>query len=146
MYAASRHGTPSLTSLPKDDEVSCEVRSPWSPIQSLTSPDQAQLQSPDEDCITHSATHPALGHSQQWEIKGIPSASVKSVWFAPRPASPCKLNFSLIYLTPFKTCMIFVWYGIFSGLFGCLAILPPICSIHSFSFWVLSSFSLAPSQ
>ena len=26
MHAASRHGTPSLTSLPKDDEVSCEVR------------------------------------------------------------------------------------------------------------------------
>ena len=26
MHAASRHETPSLTSLPKDDEVSCEVR------------------------------------------------------------------------------------------------------------------------
>ena len=26
MHAAARHGTPSLTSLPKDDEVSCEVR------------------------------------------------------------------------------------------------------------------------
>ena len=26
MHAASRHGTPSLTSLPKDDEVSCKVR------------------------------------------------------------------------------------------------------------------------
>ena len=30
MHAASRHGTPSLTSLPKDDEVSCEVRPPRS--------------------------------------------------------------------------------------------------------------------
>ena len=26
VHAASRYGTPSLTSLPKDDEVSCEVR------------------------------------------------------------------------------------------------------------------------
>ena len=36
MRAASRHGTPSLTSLPEDDEVSCEVRPPRSPIRSLT--------------------------------------------------------------------------------------------------------------
>ena len=57
MHAASRHGTPSLTSLRKDDEVRCEVRPPWSPIQSLTSLDQAQLQSPDEDCRSHSVTH-----------------------------------------------------------------------------------------
>ena len=28
MHAASRHGTPSLTSLPKDDEMICEVRPP----------------------------------------------------------------------------------------------------------------------
>ena len=41
VHAASRHGTPSLTSLPKDDEVSCEVRPPRSPIRSLTSLDQA---------------------------------------------------------------------------------------------------------
>ena len=33
MHAASRHGTPSLTSLPKDDEVSCEVRAPWSGLK-----------------------------------------------------------------------------------------------------------------
>ena len=37
MHAASRHGTPSLTSLPKDGEVSCEVRPQWSPIRILTS-------------------------------------------------------------------------------------------------------------
>ena len=36
MHAASRQGTPSLTSLSKDDEVSCEVRPPRSPIRSLT--------------------------------------------------------------------------------------------------------------
>ena len=36
MPAASRHGTPSLTSLPTDGEVSCEVRPPSSPIWSLT--------------------------------------------------------------------------------------------------------------
>ena len=59
MHAASRHGTPSLTSLRKDDEVSCEVRPQRSPIQNLTSLDQAYLQSPDEDCISHSATHTA---------------------------------------------------------------------------------------
>ena len=55
VHAASRHGTPTLTSLPKDDEVSCEdemscedevsceVRppSPRSPIRSLTSLDRA---------------------------------------------------------------------------------------------------------
>ena len=35
MHAASRHGTPSLTSLSKDDVVSCEVRPPMSFIQSL---------------------------------------------------------------------------------------------------------------
>ena len=28
VHAAPRHGAPSLTSLPKDDEVSCEVRPP----------------------------------------------------------------------------------------------------------------------
>ena len=40
VHAASRHGTPSLTSLPKNDEVSCEVRPPRSPMQScdLTRP------------------------------------------------------------------------------------------------------------
>ena len=32
MHAASRHGTPGLTFLPKDDEVSCEVRPPRSPV------------------------------------------------------------------------------------------------------------------
>ena len=58
MHAVSRHGTPSLTSLLKDDEVSCEVRPPRSPIPNLTSLDQAELQSPDEDCISHSASHP----------------------------------------------------------------------------------------
>ena len=57
VHAASRHGTPSLTSLPKDGEVSCEVRPPRSPILSFTSLDRAYLQSPDEDCISHSATH-----------------------------------------------------------------------------------------
>ena len=35
MHAAARHGTPRLTSLPKDDEVRCEVRPPRSPIWSL---------------------------------------------------------------------------------------------------------------
>ena len=53
MHAASRHGTPSLTSLAKDGEVNGEVRPPRSPIQSLTS-----LESPDENCISHSATRP----------------------------------------------------------------------------------------
>ena len=38
---ASKHGTPSLSSLQKDDEVSCEVRPPKSPIRSLTSLDRA---------------------------------------------------------------------------------------------------------
>ena len=47
--AASRHGTSSLTSLPKDDDLSCEVRSLRSSIRSLTSLDRAYLQSPDED-------------------------------------------------------------------------------------------------
>ena len=41
VLAASRHGTPSLTSLPKDDDVSSEVRPPSSPIRSLTSLDRA---------------------------------------------------------------------------------------------------------
>ena len=41
MHAASRHGTPSLTSHPKDDEGSCEVRPPRSPIRCLTSLDRA---------------------------------------------------------------------------------------------------------
>ena len=36
MHAASGHGTLSLGSLPKDDEVSCEARPPGSPIRSLT--------------------------------------------------------------------------------------------------------------
>ena len=43
MHAASRHGTPSLTSFPKDGKVSCEVRPQWSPIRNLTSLDQALL-------------------------------------------------------------------------------------------------------
>ena len=51
VHAASRHGTPGLT---WDDEVSCEVRAPRTPIQSLTSLDRAQLQL--SDCISHSAT------------------------------------------------------------------------------------------
>ena len=34
-HAASSHKAPSLTSLPKDDEVSCEVRPPRSPIRSF---------------------------------------------------------------------------------------------------------------
>ena len=39
MHAASWHGTPSLTSPPKDDEVSSEVRPPRSPIRfDLTRP------------------------------------------------------------------------------------------------------------
>ena len=58
MHAAVRHRTSNLTSLPKRDEVSCEVRPPMSPIRSLTSLDQAQLQSPDENFISHLATHP----------------------------------------------------------------------------------------
>ena len=41
MHAASRHGTLSLTSLPRDGEVSCEVIPPRSPIRSLTSLDRA---------------------------------------------------------------------------------------------------------
>ena len=36
MHAPSRHGNPTLTSLLKDDEVSCEVRPPRSPIRSVT--------------------------------------------------------------------------------------------------------------
>ena len=48
MHAASRHGTPSLTSLPKDDEVSGEVM-------------------PDEDCITHLATsRPFANHKTEF--------------------------------------------------------------------------------
>ena len=43
VHAASRHGTPSLTSLPKDGEVSCEVRPPRSPIRSLTSLDLGSI-------------------------------------------------------------------------------------------------------
>ena len=58
VHAASRHGTPSLTSLPKDDEVSCEVRPPRLPIRSLTSLDRALLQLPDENLLRHSATYP----------------------------------------------------------------------------------------
>ena len=56
MHAAVKHGIPSLTLLPKDGEVSCEVRPSRSPIWSLTSLDQAKLQSPDEDCISRTAT------------------------------------------------------------------------------------------
>ena len=41
VHAASRHGIPSLTSFPKDGEVSCEVRPPRSPIRSLTPLDRA---------------------------------------------------------------------------------------------------------
>ena len=41
VHVASRHGSPSLMSLPKDDEVICEVRPRKSPIRSLTSFDQA---------------------------------------------------------------------------------------------------------
>ena len=42
MHAAMRHGTPSLASLPKDGEVSCEVRPPTrSSKRSLTSFDRA---------------------------------------------------------------------------------------------------------
>ena len=41
VHAVSRHGTLNLTPLPKDDEVSCEVRPQWSPIRNLTSLDQA---------------------------------------------------------------------------------------------------------
>ena len=59
MHAAVRHGTPSLTSLPKDGVVSCEVRPPMSLIRSLTSLDQAYLQSPEENCISHLAAHPS---------------------------------------------------------------------------------------
>ena len=56
VYPASRHGTPSLTSLSKDDEVSCKVRPPRSPIRNLTSLDRASLQLPGEHCLSHSAT------------------------------------------------------------------------------------------
>ena len=39
MHAASRHGTPSLTSLPKDDGVSCFGRSSGrSPIRKVAHP------------------------------------------------------------------------------------------------------------
>ena len=44
MHVAVMHGTPSLTSLPKDGEESCEVRTARSLIQSLTSRDLAYLQ------------------------------------------------------------------------------------------------------
>ena len=60
MHTASRHGTPNLTSLPKDDEVSCEVRPLRSPIPSLTLLGRAEIQSPNIDCISHYATHPLL--------------------------------------------------------------------------------------
>ena len=53
-----KHGTPRLTSPPKDGEVSCEARLPRSHIRSLTSLDRAELKSPDEYCISRSATHP----------------------------------------------------------------------------------------
>ena len=44
--------------------MSHEVRPPRSSIRSLTSLDQALLlQSPDEDCIRRSATHPVCGCS-----------------------------------------------------------------------------------
>ena len=41
VHVTVRHGTPSLTSLSKDVEVSGEVRPPRSPIRNLTSLDQA---------------------------------------------------------------------------------------------------------
>ena len=43
MHAASRHGTPSLTSLPKDDEVSCEVRPLRSPTHQNISIQLSQI-------------------------------------------------------------------------------------------------------
>ena len=88
MHAASRHGTPNLTSLPKDDEVSCEVRPPGSPIRSLTSLDRAKVQSPDEDCISHSATQPAgLGH-MPGKLQLHIDETVKSTVMPPRRVPP----------------------------------------------------------
>ena len=68
MHAASRHGDPNLASLPKDGEVSCEVRPSRLPIQNLTLLDWAQLQSPDENCMSRSAIHPEVF---AWAIKSI---------------------------------------------------------------------------
>ena len=66
VHAGSGHGSPSLTSLPKDDEMSCELRPPRSPIRSLTLLDRAYLQSPDEDCTSHSTTHPVSAQGGYW--------------------------------------------------------------------------------
>ena len=60
MHAAMRYGTPSLMSLSKDGEVSCEVRPLRSPNQSLTSLDLAELHSRDQNCIRRLVTYPAI--------------------------------------------------------------------------------------
>ena len=72
--------------------MSCEVRSRWSPMQSLTSPDQAYLQSLDEDCISHLATHPVRFNGS---FKGIDM--VKS-W--PGPGQKYNLSYSTILSHP----------------------------------------------
>ena len=51
MHAASRHGTTSLSSFPKD-EVSCEVRPPRSPIRNLTSLDRASARFAKDSILT----------------------------------------------------------------------------------------------
>ena len=65
MHAASRHGTTSLTSLPKDDEVSCEVRPPRSPIQS------SDLTWPSLTSVTWRRLFKPLGHSPCYGSPGI---------------------------------------------------------------------------
>ena len=66
MHAAVRHGTPSLTSLKKDGEVSCEVRPPRSDLRGQTS----EVTHPESDLTRQSLTsvtwrrlYKALGHS-----------------------------------------------------------------------------------
>ena len=59
MHAAVSHGTPSLTSFPKDGVMSCEVKPLRSPVWGLTSLHCAELQSSDEICISRSAIHTA---------------------------------------------------------------------------------------
>ena len=84
MHAAVRHGTPSLTSLPEDVKVSCEVRPTRSPFQSFTSLDQAYIQSPDEkDCTSCFAIHSAFEVAWQGVYMGIrvPYFSQADVYF-----------------------------------------------------------------
>ena len=84
----SRHGTPSLMSFPKDNEMSCEVRPQRSPIWSLIPLNRAYLQSPDEDCISlisRSATHPAKELRQCTDLLYVIPACKEEAAFSTQP-------------------------------------------------------------